>query len=608
MVSDWPVTQPAKTTPFNDPSTVIPPQASRQTQLSPTKPPPTKPPPTKPLQQRRITELPPELLAMIFDYLEFDDIRQVNATCLAFREVVKEFNYIQELSYFARLPRNFREQYQHNAPRQKKSLEFHPFANSAPLNDKLISFRNRIIKNLPQMPALMCLATLGKMEPCPAYRLVKRYTTSLPVRSPGYSNLLHCATPNIRFSPSNRHLLFYGRCLNDSRLLARDDRGQWAEDRLNWSDNRGSRVITRANFTDCTNRLLTCSDESCVNTLLPAHRCWDDVGKVTLPDQTVNFSPSGNYMLTYNPAIIWRMDENNDWLKMDICGLSPGTLAGGVLFSPSEQHLVLYNMMGTATMLTLDDRGVWSAQQLISSTEDFIGYVRFSPMSNQLLVGFSVQPGNPGQVSIYRLKPSGEWEQTTLLPYFCSLCFSPGGKYVYGKYNDYRCHEVHLWRILEKFSDCSCNLCLPQLDAASAAGLAPVKVLKHDAIVEMAQFSPTDRHLLVHCGINTIIWGQSQAGEWSYQTITDECALAPIYCFSLSGLHVLTCNPFMVGILGCSDQKGWSLKGVIKQNRIIKACFNPLSEHEVVVLSLTRDGDTTNATLQVWEITDSRLG
>ncbi|WP_257262998.1 F-box protein, partial [Endozoicomonas sp. ONNA2] len=75
MVPYW--RQPAKTTPFNAPSTVTRPGASRQAH-----PPQIQPLQIQPLQQRKITELPPELLVMIFDYLEFDDIRQVNATCL----------------------------------------------------------------------------------------------------------------------------------------------------------------------------------------------------------------------------------------------------------------------------------------------------------------------------------------------------------------------------------------------------------------------------------------------------------------------------------------------------------------------------------------------
>ncbi|WP_257265263.1 F-box-like domain-containing protein, partial [Endozoicomonas sp. ONNA2] len=109
MVPYWPENQPAKT-PSNYPPTVVFPRASPKTFHAQT--PPAQ---TQPLRQRSITELPPELLVSIFDYLEFDDIRRVNATCLAFREVVKEYNYIHELSYFARLPRSFREQYQQTA-------------------------------------------------------------------------------------------------------------------------------------------------------------------------------------------------------------------------------------------------------------------------------------------------------------------------------------------------------------------------------------------------------------------------------------------------------------------------------------------------------------
>ncbi|WP_257266535.1 F-box protein, partial [Endozoicomonas sp. ONNA2] len=232
-VPDCPVNPPAKTIRSNSPPTVALPLAGPQTQ---------------PLWQRTITELPSELLVMIFDYLEFDDIRHVNATCLAFRDVVKESNYIQELSYFARLPQSFRKQYQQTALRQKKQLLSHPFADSASLNGRRISFRDRVIKNLPQMPAILCLATLGKMEPCPAYHLVPRYKVTLPPSEARYPGSDTGPDYDVCFSPSSSHLLFYGRWLNDARILARDDRGQWAQERLNWSDNNGSRVITGANF------------------------------------------------------------------------------------------------------------------------------------------------------------------------------------------------------------------------------------------------------------------------------------------------------------------------------------------------------------------------
>ena len=121
MVPDW-SNQPAKTTPSNSPSTIALPEASLQKQPLQKQPLQKQPLQKQPLWQRRITELPPELLVMIFDHLEFDDIRRVNETCLAFREVVKEYNYIQELSYFARLPQCFREQYRQTAPWQKKCL------------------------------------------------------------------------------------------------------------------------------------------------------------------------------------------------------------------------------------------------------------------------------------------------------------------------------------------------------------------------------------------------------------------------------------------------------------------------------------------------------
>ena len=481
MVPDWP-DQPAKSTPSSSSSTITLPKESPQKQSlqkqSLQKQSLQKQPLQKqPLSQRRITELLPELLAMIFDYLEFDDIRQVNATCLAFREVVKEYNYIQELSYFARLPRCFREQYQQTAPWQKKSLRLHPFTSSAPLNDRGISFRDRIIKNLPQMPALLSLGTLGKMEQCPAYRLVERYKVTLPLSEARYRDSHVNPAHAVCFSPSSRHLLFYGRRLKDSRILARDDQGQWAEQHLNWSDNSGRRVITGANFSAFGNRLLTCSDEGYVNTLRPAHRCWEEVGKVTLWNQTVQFSPSGKFMVTYSndhPVIVWRMDENNDWLKMEVRGLSPGALVSRALFSPSEQYLVLHRR-GKMTMLSLDDRGAWSAQQqLISSTTDFIAYARFSPVADQLLVGIAEPSTSTGPTSIYSLEPSGKWEQTTVLPYFSSLYFSPAGKYLYSKYHHRRSHDLLLWRTPEKLSDWSrSNLCLPQLDAASRARLGP---------------------------------------------------------------------------------------------------------------------------------------
>ncbi|WP_257294599.1 F-box/WD repeat-containing protein [Endozoicomonas sp. YOMI1] len=604
MVPGWPVNQPARSTPSNSPSTIALPKSSPQKQ---------------PLWQRRITELPPELLVLIFDYLEFDDIRRVNETCLAFREVVKEYNYIQELSFFARLPRCFREQYQQTAPWQKKSLRSHPFTTSAPLNDKVIPFRDRIIKNLPQMAALLCLGTLGKMERCPAYRPVERYKVTLPLSEARYREFHPDPAYDICFSPSGRHLLFYGRCLNGCRILAKDDQGQWAEEHQNWFDNSDSRVIiTGASFSACGNRLLIRSAEGCVNTLRPTNRCWNDFHKETLPDQTVKFSPSGKYMVTYgsyHPVSIWLMGGNNKWLEMEVLDLSPGVLVNEVLFSPSEQYVLLRRpdsqvRRGKMTMLSLDYTGVWSGQPLNFLKKELISYARFSQVADQLLVGvreYRTKRGRGrGRVSIYSPEPSGKWEETVIYPYCYPLGFSPAGKYVYSSFS-ISGRDVQLWRRPEKLSDWSLNHCrLPQLDDASRARLDSVILLKHDSRVDTALFNPSDSHLLVCCRPDTVhIWGKNQAGEWSIQTTTRECAPTTTPCFSLSGLHALTCNPHMVGILGRNNQQHWSLKGVIKQDGILKAYFNPISEHEVVVLSRTTDGDITNITLQVWEIRDA---
>ena len=463
------------------------------------------------------------------------------------------------------------------------------------------------------MPALLCLGTLGEMERCPAYHLVEQYKVTLPLSEARYSYFQTGAILDVRFSPSSSHLLFYGSCLSDSRILARDDPGQWAEEHLNWSDNSGSRIITGANFSACTNRLLTCSTQGYVTTLRPAHHSWDDVGTVTLANQTVKFSPSGKYMVSYrgyDPVNVWRMDENNDWLKMEVTGVIPGVF-GEALFSPSERYLAL-RTMGKVTMLSLDDRGVWSAQQLtlISGRRESIDHASFSQVADQLLVCISGVSYGSGRVSIYSPEPSGRWKETVILPNFFLLDFSPAGKYLFTKcdpegrlYSRY----VLLWRRPEKLSDWSLNHCfLPEdVNDESIARLKSAIKLKHDSPVHMALFSPSDNHLLVSNFDGVGIWGKSQAGKWSIQTITREFPPSTTACFSLSGLHVLTCNSSMVGIQGFNDQKRWTLKGNIKQDGILKAYFNPLSEHEVVVLSRTTDGDVTNITLQVWEIRDA---
>ncbi|WP_422488962.1 F-box protein [Endozoicomonas sp. ALE010] len=593
-VPDCPVNPPAKTIRSKSPPTVACPEVCPQTQ---------------PLWQRTITKLPPELLVMIFDYLEFDDIRHVNATCLAFRDVVIEYKYIQELSYFARLPLSFREQYQPTARWQKKSLPFHPFDHSAPLNARRIWFRDRVINNLPQMSALLCLTTLGKMEPCPAYRMVPRFKVTLTT-SEAVQQDSDDPDP-VRFSPSSRHLLFYGRCFNDARILAKDDRGQWAQQPLNWSDNRGSRVITAANFSACTNRLLTCSSAGYINTLHPAHRCWEEVGEeIMLSDQVVQFSPSGNYMATYsrsNPLRIWRMEGNNQWQEMEVCGFCPGVSIVEILFSPSEQHLLpkgLYEL----TILSLNDRGAWSAQIILETSctcIEYMDYSRFSPVADQLLVGYYSTLPKTGRVSIFSPEPSGEWQETIISPDFKLLEFSSTGKYLFKKYP---CGpNLQLWPRPEKLSDWWLNPpLLPHPDAPSTAMHDSVIVLKHESRLDKAQFSPSDSHLLVSCKTGTIyIWGKNQAGEWSIQAINRDCNPTAKPCFSLSGLHVLTSNLTMVGILGRSQQKDWPLKGIIRQDDILKAYFNPLSEHEVMVLSRHTDGDITNITLQIWETRDA---
>ncbi|WP_257265271.1 hypothetical protein, partial [Endozoicomonas sp. ONNA2] len=218
---------------------------------------------------------------------------------------------------------------------------------------------------------------------------------------------------------------------------------------------------------------------------------------------------------------------------------------------------------------------------------------------------------SPGRVSIFSPEPSGKWQEAIIFPHLHYLEFSSAGKYFFSKYT-VGGRDLLLWPRPEKLSDWSLNpFPTPHFDAASRARLNSVKVLQHKSFVGKVQFSPSDSHILVsshtsHLLVNAstvavYLWGKNQAGEWSIQTFTDHCTPAITPCFSLSGLHVLTCNPWMSSILGRSNQKQWSLKGVIKQHGLLKAYFNPLSEHEVVILSRT-DNDT-NITLTVWEIT-----
>ncbi|WP_257263674.1 F-box protein [Endozoicomonas sp. ONNA2] len=602
VVPDWPENQPAKTTRSNSPSTAATAQAlSVQTQ----------PAQTQPLRQRRITELLPELLVLIFDYLEFDDIRRVNATCLAFRDVVKENNYIQELSYFARLPRSFREQYQQTAPWQKKIQEWHPFAKSAPLNGRRMSFRDRVIKNLPQMTALLCLGTLGKMEQCPFYRPVKRYKVTIP-QSQAWVPYIHTdKTFDVCCGLSSNHLLIHGSFLSDSQMLARDDRGQWAEEHLNWSDNSRSRVIAGATFSACKNHLLTWNTDGNVYTLRPAHHGWDEVARLYLSSMSVRFSPSGKYMVNWrghDPIIVWRMDENSHWQKMKVTGLAPGVVIMKALFSPSERHLLLRTPR-RVTMLSLNDRGVWSGRQLPLSNErrEHIAHASLSQVSDQVLV--CIRGNHPGRVAIHSPEPSGRWQETTILMDFFQLDFSPAGNYLFTKSDPedlQRSPYVLLWCRPEKWSDWSLDsLSEEEANNAALTRLKSAIRLKHDSPVLMALFSQSDSHLVVSTQFGGIcIWGKNQAGTWSIQTITREYAPCTIPGISLSGLHVLTCKPSSVGILGCSDQKRWSLKGVIKQDGIVKACFNPISEHEVMVLSRNMDDDSRSYTLTVWEMRD----
>ncbi|WP_422461428.1 MULTISPECIES: F-box-like domain-containing protein [unclassified Endozoicomonas] len=625
MAPDWPAHLPTKTSPSDSPSNIA------LAEISPQKQPSQKQPLWQTLWQRRITELPPELLVKIFDYLEFDDIRRINATCLAFRDVVTEYKYIQELSYFARLPQCFREQFQQHVFGQKKSRCFHPFATPASRYNRGISFRDRVIKNLPQMSALLCLDTLGRMESCPAYRMVKLFKVTLPQRAAWNSQPQTGAALEVCFSRSSHHLLFYGRCLNDSRILARDDQGQWAEEHLNWSDNSRSRVVSGANFSPCENRLFTWNGKNRANMLQPADNRWNEDDTLKLSGHAVVFSPSGKYMAAYKhePFIVCRMDNNNQWRKVKVNGLS-GELIKHALFSPSERYLALLwshlpFCASEITVLSLNDCSakVWKSQRLEKCKDDYVTHAQFSPVADQFLVGFENHYGIPGRVSIYSLEPSGKWEETMIFPYFCPVFLSSTGQYLFNKasftgfvglgmlqdmlQDRVRDRDVQLWRIPENLSAGSLDDGrLLQPDAVSRAILDSEITLRHNSLVKVARFSPSDNHLVVSCESGTVyIWGKSQTGQWAIETITEECAPITVPWFSPSGLHVLTWNPSMVGILGRSGQQHWSLKGDIKQDGILEAYFNPLSEHEVMVLSQTQNGDVTNIHLQVWEIRDA---
>ncbi|WP_257265259.1 hypothetical protein, partial [Endozoicomonas sp. ONNA2] len=210
-------------------------------------------------------------------------------------------------------------------------------------------------------------------------------------------------------------------------------------------------------------------------------------------------------------------------------------------------------------------------------------------------------------VSIFSPEPSGKWQETIILPQFYLLEFSSAGKYLFNT-NIFGSRDLWLWPRPEKLSDRSMNyLHLPHLMAASTARLDSSIVLKHEFPVDKPLFSPSDSHLLVSCPPDRVyIWGKNEAGAWSIQTITDQCARTTKPSFSLSGLHVLTYTHSMASIHGRSQQNDWPLKGVIRQEGILEAYFNPLSEHEVVVLSHPENYHIIpDITLTVWEIRDA---
>ena len=548
--------------------------------------------------QRRITELPDDVLSHIFNNLGCDAIAQVNDTCRLFRKVVHVHH--REALLYRQLPVLLRKQLLLSLSWQEQMVQdgLHPFITkpSAKASDVL---------NAEQQAAVSCFHPLRRMMSTSRYLPTEVLAADFSMDS-----------AEVFYTPTSSNILLYYKESRGMFLLGQNESGSWSMQSLDRVA-RGSHNSPRAGVSFSSNRryLSVFAYNKKIQVYKFESGSWqlNNQQRIEQGDR-FEVSPSGKYLTVltrtgsiegircFDGEVRWKSmpmpignwnDLSVQWhrfsqseqhvavkYKKKLVILSVNcrgrwnvswettwnrrTDHVRLRFSSSEQHVAV-SYANKLVILSLDSEDSWSVSWKYPSNRS-IDYVEFCPSGSWLLIAFS------RSVEMIGLDPAGKCiSQQKISSRNLKLFFSPAGNYLCNLWD-----ELLIWRLLKSGRWVFCGE-LGDPEAPPWMGLGQAR--------RMA-FSSCDNYLLATTRDWVVnIWGRDEQGSWMVLGSEQHDPIVYNVEFSRSGIHALTVDRHSIRIWGRDNGGLWSVKGIIRDTGIWAACFHPAAEHLIVYWS-----------------------
>ena len=550
------------------------------------------------LSQRKITELPPEMLVAVFAFLEVEDLVSVRDTCRLLSAVVEHHFYVDLACHFFRKhPQTFQTRYVESVSWQKNCLRHHlaPFPLDLPEGCQTL-------KNPDQLAAVLCFHLLGAMERCQAYSLISKYQVVLS-QGPGFPRERIERHQDVEFgacfSPAGGRLLLFGLGLGDALVMRMEPQGEWVAERLAFPDGSGPVSVKWGSFGRCGNHLLTYDNSDCVRSWRCTEGGWHKALEVAVcPGAVTRFSPSGKYVMTQaqdQTLKFWRVTGQGELQPMSVDFNVGSRRVREAVFSPSDKHIALSYGKSIA-ILFCNDQGNWALWRY-SAVRSRIDFVRFSPLGKRLLYGVCCSFVSSGEVKLLSLNEHQFiCEEILCFPEWMPLLFSPGGNFLVCTYG----RNVLFWQIEEEYWKVkwgNYRRSTNWTNIVSNALKDKEICIRHAEAVTGSAFSPCDRYLLIG-GENgrVCIRGKNTDSDWPVLGEFWHNHRIQHLCFSSSGAHALSCDQSTIAVWGRKSDNTWLVKGMVHHGSISCVYFNPVAEYQVVVMG-------HDASVRILEIT-----
>ncbi|WP_448218688.1 F-box/WD repeat-containing protein [Endozoicomonas sp. 2B-B] len=317
-------------------------------------------------------------------------------------------------------------------------------------------------------------------------------------------------------------------------------------------------------------------------------------------------SPDGQHLATASrdtTAKIYSREPNGSWEEKAVITHEYWVISA--TFSPDGRYLVIAAHRGTVKIYGLEDDGSWEEKASISH-ETYITSATFCADGRRVLtVGY----GNDALLKITGRGDNGSWELEDTLQknWITSAKLSPDGRHLIIHTPGYRVIEIQsqlaagLWAVTStiqleegsdrvKFSADSCHLVISTFapaaiiyDLQADGSWKKMGMIKHDDLIQSANFSADCLHLVTASRDNTAkIYSQS-AGSWKEKACIVHSGGVRSASFSADCQHVVTNSYDATAQINSLQTDGsWALKASIVHNdQVVSATFSADACHVV---------------------------